>query len=304
MANNNKNMPDFDMFDDDASQVTVATKKSAEGTYTAPNNIPHVLSDHDTKKLVQIPNSSTKPKKSHKNKNKDKKKSTQKKKVGKQAAGSDEAIGSSKRDRYGDSPDKSSPSNNSCTGGNNNSNAHQRGDMNDKPNQWNDERCPGQLGGDSDETDLDDFQELSIHFSFRDIPKHKAGTVLKAFISTSMTKGNVLVFHPINRQTLPTPKPFRTAETIPSTTDTVLEFFHMSIQPKGMNIYFKVKSTFTIMKIRHRVLPFMKNNKLWMNNKQIDDNRPMNAAIIFQGHYKYGNKHVIYNLNFVVRNNR
>ena len=31
-----------------------------------------------------------------------------------------------------------------------------------------------------------------------------------------------------------------------------------------------------------------------MNNKQIDDNRPMDAAIIYQGHYKYGNKHVIW----------
>ena len=31
-----------------------------------------------------------------------------------------------------------------------------------------------------------------------------------------------------------------------------------------------------------------------MNNKEIDDNRPIDAAIIFQGHYKYGNKHVIY----------
>ena len=61
-----------------------------------------------------------------------------------------------------------------------------------------------------------------------------------------------------------------------------------------MNIYFKVKSTITIMQIRSRVPPFMKNNNLWMNNKQIDDNRPMDAAIIFQGHYKYDNKHVIY----------
>ena len=49
-----------------------------------------------------------------------------------------------------------------------------------------------------------------------------------------------------------------------------------------------------IMQIRACVLPFMKNNNLWMNDKQIDDNRPMDAAIMFQGHYKYGNKHVIW----------
>ena len=46
------------------------------------------------------------------------------------------------------------------------------------------------------------------------------------------------------------------------------------------------------MQIRSRVPPFMKNNNLWMNNKQIDDNRPMDAVIIYKGHYKYGNKHV------------
>ena len=67
--------------------------------------------------------------------------------------------------------------------GNNNSNTHHRGDMNGQSNQWNNERCPGQLGGDSDETDLDEFQEFSINFSFRDIPKHKTGIVLKAFIT-------------------------------------------------------------------------------------------------------------------------
>ena len=66
------------------------------------------------------------------------------------------------------------------------------------------------------------------------------------------------------------------------------------MQQREMNIYFKVKSTITIIQIQTRVLPFMKNNNLWMNDKQIDDNRPIDATIIFQGHYKYGNKHVIY----------
>ena len=38
----------------------------------------------------------------------------------------------------------------------------------------------------------------------------------------------------------------------------------------------------------------MKINNVWMNNKQIESNRPMDAAIIYNGHYKYGNKHVCY----------
>ena len=36
----------------------------------------------------------------------------------------------------------------------------------------------------------------------------------------------------------------------------------------------------------------MKINNLWMNNEQINDNRLMDAVIIYKGHYKYGNKHV------------
>ena len=54
LTNNNKNQPDFDMLDADVSQVTVATKNSAEGNSNAP----------------QIPNSPTKPKKSKKTKTK------------------------------------------------------------------------------------------------------------------------------------------------------------------------------------------------------------------------------------------
>ena len=94
--------------------------------------------------------------------------------------------------------------------------------MNDKLNQWNDERCPGQLGGDSDETDVDELQEFGINFLFRDIPKPKTGIVMKAFINTLMTKDNSLVLHPTNRRTLPTPQPFRIAEKIPPTTDKFL----------------------------------------------------------------------------------
>ena len=59
-----------------------------------------------------------------------------------------------------------------------------------------------------------------------------------------------------------------------------------------MNMYFLVKSNITTMQLRGRVLPFMKINNLWMNNKQIDANQARDAAIIYKGHYKYGNKHV------------
>ena len=56
MANNNKNIPDLDTFDDDASQVTVATKNLAEGNYNAPNDIPHDFLNSDAKRFIKICN--------------------------------------------------------------------------------------------------------------------------------------------------------------------------------------------------------------------------------------------------------
>ena len=170
LVTSNKNMPEYDMFDDEASQVIVATKNSAEGNPNAPNKIPHVLSDSDDNQFVhiptgptttmslannrqidfdmfeddlieaklhapQIPNYSTKPKKSHKYKNKNKKKLTRKQKVGKQATSSNETKGSSTSGHEGDPPEKTILNNNSSSGSNNNSNAYQRGDMNDNSNQ-------------------------------------------------------------------------------------------------------------------------------------------------------------------------
>ena len=79
---------------------------------------------------------------------------------------------------------------------------------------------------------------------------------------------------------------------MPQTTDKFLEFFHAHLDEKGMHTYFLVKSNITTMQLQGHVLPFLKLNNVWMNNKQVDNNRPMDAAIIFNGHYKFGNKHV------------
>ena len=49
-----------------------------------------------------------------------------------------------------------------------------------------------------------------------------------------------------------------------------------------------------MMELRHRVFQFLRENHLWINNKQIQDNRPMDAAIIYCGHKQYGNKNTLY----------
>ena len=48
------------------------------------------------------------------------------------------------------------------------------------------------------------------------------------------------------------------------------------------------------MQLKHRVYQFLTANKIWMNNKQIQENRTMDAAIIFQGHNVLDNIRAIY----------
>ena len=226
LVNSNKNMPEYNEFDDEASQVTVATKNFAKKNQYAPKNhvprglppkhhVPHGVqmtqrtidfelfpeTSEGRPNATQPPKYPTKPKKSHKskNRNKNKKKSTQKQKVGKQATSRNENKSSSTSGHNGDPPEDTAMNADGPPGSNNNSNANQRGGMNEKSNQWNDERCPQQLGNDNDATNLNELQAFSINFNFRNVPKDKAGIVLKAFINECMLKDNSVVFHPTNR---------------------------------------------------------------------------------------------------------
>ena len=139
----NRNLPEMEQWDDDASQVTVATKNSSD-------------------------RSRPKTKRTHKNKNK--KKQKPKKKYGKQAAGSSKANGSSKRTHEENQPRPGSNFGANGNTENTNSNKRQKDDMNDKSSRFNDELCLGKLGGKDDTTDVDELQSFSINFSFRDVP--------------------------------------------------------------------------------------------------------------------------------------
>ena len=92
--------------------------------------------------------------------------------------------------------------------------------------QFNDERCPGKLGGDDDATNVEELQSFSINFTFKEVPQDKIAKVLKAFILECMNKDTGVIFHPTNRQTLPKPISFSTKEKIPPTTARFLEFYH------------------------------------------------------------------------------
>ena len=99
---------------------------------------------------------------------------------------------------------------------------------------------------------------------FKDVPLKQVAKVVKAYSFECMTKVPGLTFHPTNNNTLPTPNPISTAELFPDVT-----------------VYYKVKSSVPVTELRHRVFHFIKDKHVWMNSKQIHDNRPMDAAVIF-----------------------
>ena len=113
-------------------------------------------------------------KRTHKNKHKNKKKQKQKQKpkkqYGKQVAGSTKGNGRNNSD-HEDNHTVTGP-NSGANGntGNTYSKKKQRGEMNDKSSRFNDERCPGKLGGKDDTTDVDALQSYNINFNFRDVP--------------------------------------------------------------------------------------------------------------------------------------
>ena len=107
-------------------------------------------------------------------------------------------------------------------------------------------------------------------------------------------QGLGLTFHPTNNHTLPTPSPISTKETFSTSSARFLEFFNIVVMQQEVTIYYKVKSSIPVIEIRHRVFFFLREKHLWMNNKQIQDNRPMDAVIIFRGHTKYSNKQTLY----------
>ena len=109
-----------------------------------------------------------------------------------------------------------------------------------------------------------------------------------------MNKVAGLTFHPTNNQTLPTPTSISTKEVFPTKSAQFLEFFNIVMTQRGVTVYYNVKSTIPVMDLWHRMFYFLREYQLWMNNKQIQDNRPMDATIIFRGHNKYSNKHTLY----------
>ena len=146
MVSNNKNMPELDKFDDDASAVTVATENLSERKYNVPIDIPYGFFDTAVNQAMNIPK---KPKKPHKKKRK------RKKKHGKQAMDSAEGNNGKKRDHDGNQSNENTNSNSGNAGNNNSNDQGERDEMNKDFNQFNDEQCPGKLGSADDATDVE-----------------------------------------------------------------------------------------------------------------------------------------------------
>ena len=206
----NRGMPGVDS-EDDASVMTVATENSCEEKYNKQIYIPEGFFDTDTTNEVEHPN---------KRKKYQKRKPHQhlKKRYGKQTTNSTEGTGGLKRNQAGEQ--KEAQSNLSGNGGNSSDgNNDQQNEDTNKPSQFNEERCPGKLGGDGDTVDVEQLQAFSANLKFGDVPRDQVAKVLEVFSFECMDKIPGLTFHPTNDHTLPTPSQISTKEKFPTSHD-------------------------------------------------------------------------------------
>ena len=84
-----------------------------------------------------------------------------------------------------------------------------------------------------------------------------------------MTKDKTIMFHPTNNQTVPTPDPFGTEEARPKTSHRMEESFNVATTRNGMKIYFTIKSSITIMQLKHRVYHFLTANNVPFESNHI-----------------------------------
>ena len=164
---------------------------------------------------------------------------------------------------------------NGNSGNDNNDNNNQNNETS-KPSQFNDDQCQGKLGSEKP-VDVEEFQTYSVTVKFREVPPEKVAKVLKVYSFECITKVPGLTFHPTNENTLPTPSPVSTKESFPSCNVRFLEFFNPNIHQQEVTVYY-----------------FLKDKHVWMKSKQIHDNRPMDAAVIYRAHNQWSNKHVLF----------
>ena len=119
--------------------------------------------------------------------------------------------------------------------------------MNEKLNHFNDKRCLGKLGGDDDTTDVEQLQPFSINLKFQELSKDNVAQVLKEISFECMNKNKVIIFYPTNNQTLPIPTPISTKEKFPTKSARFLKFFNTTMTQKGITVYYKIKSSITVM---------------------------------------------------------
>jgi len=103
---------------------------------------------------------------------------------------------------------QSDSSGNSST--DNNDNNNHDNEETKKSSQFNDDRCPGKLGGNEVPVDVEQLQTFSINVKFKDVLLKQVAKVVKAYSFECMTKVPGLTFHPTNNNTLPTPSPIST----------------------------------------------------------------------------------------------
>ena len=194
-----------------------------------------------------------------------------------------------------DQQEEQSTSNGNSGNGNDNDNNDNNTQNNEpsKTSPFNDDRCPGRLGS-QEPVDVEEFQFYSVIVKFREVPPEKVAKVLKAYSFECITKVPGLTFYQTNENTLPTPSPVSTKELFQSCNVRYREFFNTNLSQQKITIYYKVKCSVPVTELRHQVFQFLQDKHVWINSKQIHDNRPMDAAVIYRAHNTLSNKHVLY----------
>lgn len=193
--------------------------------------------------------------------NRRKKNQQHKKKHGKQATDATNGTNRNKYKRTSDGDRKLNQSNennnttNSSTDGNNDSNnskdKENKREMTNKSSKFNDDQCPGKLGGHDDTTNVKQRQNFNINVNFGNVSQKNVPLLLLQFVEEITKKNNGIEFHTTNTPTTPTPTVIISKEQYPMKNAGFNEFFTTRYTPTNLTLYYSVILSITITELRH-----------------------------------------------------
>ena len=110
------------------------------------------------------------------------------------------------------------------------------------------------------------------------------GALFKAFSNQILTVAPHAVFHPSNDVTFPTPEEFDHMSEYPNSDFAHQQFFHRNVNANGtVSIKMRLMTELTTLQIKKRMLPWLKTYGVYMNSKEIEDDKEVIAAWVLGG---------------------